>query len=64
MDRLRYPHSTIRNLTYLKKMDFIVRACRTLEAYIRCGVLSVGLARVRCGGCGHELLKNIFQDIG
>jgi SAM-dependent methyltransferase len=26
MDRQRYPHSTIRNLTYLKKMDFIVGA--------------------------------------
>jgi hypothetical protein len=25
-DRLRYPHSTICNLTYLKKMDFIVGA--------------------------------------
>lgn len=32
------------------------RACRTLEGYIRCGVLSAGFARVRCGACGHELL--------
>jgi len=32
------------------------RACRTLEGYIRCGVLSAGFARVRCSGCGHELL--------
>jgi hypothetical protein len=33
-----------------------VRACRTLEGYIRCGVLSAGFARVRCGICGHEQL--------
>jgi len=32
------------------------RACRTLEGYIRCGILSAGFARVRCVTCGHELL--------
>jgi len=33
-----------------------VRACRTLEGYIRCGIMSAGFARVRCGRCGHEQL--------
>ena len=32
------------------------RACRTLEGYIRCGIIAAGFARVRCGACGHELL--------
>ena len=29
---------------------------RTVEAYLRCGVLEHGFARIRCGDCGHELL--------
>jgi hypothetical protein len=32
------------------------RARRTLDEYLRCGILSAGFARVRCGTCGHELL--------
>jgi hypothetical protein len=31
------------------------RACRTLDEYLRCGVLSAGFAQVRCGICGLEL---------
>ena len=29
---------------------------RELDGYVGCGVLARGFARVRCGGCGHELL--------
>ncbi len=32
------------------------RARRTLEEYLRCGILAAGFARVRCGDCGHEQL--------
>jgi hypothetical protein len=32
------------------------RARRTLDEYLRCGILSEGFARVRCVDCGHELL--------
>jgi len=32
------------------------RARRTLEEYLRCGILAAGFARVRCGTCGHEML--------
>jgi hypothetical protein len=29
---------------------------RTVQGYLRCGVLDHGFARVRCGDCGHDLL--------
>ena len=29
---------------------------RTVEGFLRCGVLEHGFARIRCTGCGHELL--------
>jgi hypothetical protein len=29
---------------------------RTVEGFLRCGVLDHGFARVRCGDCGHDLL--------
>ncbi len=29
---------------------------KDLRAYLRCGILAHGFARVRCGDCGHERL--------
>ncbi len=29
---------------------------RELDGYVDCGVLARGFARVRCGGCGHQVL--------
>jgi hypothetical protein len=29
---------------------------RTFDAYLRCGILAHGFARVRCGDCGHDRL--------
>jgi len=31
-------------------------ARRTLEEYLRCGILAAGFSRVRCGDCGYEKL--------
>jgi len=42
---------------FLDRQDPLTdRARRTLEEYLRCGILAAWFARVRCGDCGHEQL--------
>jgi len=66
MDRQRYPHSSIRNLTYLKKMDFIVGAALVEAARLGRPPETVPVLEIGCntGNVSLSLAEAGFPVLG
>lgn len=66
MDRQRYPHSSIRNLTYLKKMDFIVGAALVEAGRLGRGPEEVPVLEIGCntGNVSLSLAEAGFPVLG
>ena len=66
MDRQRYPNSTIRNLTYLKKMDFIVGAAMVEAGRLGRDPETVKVLEIGCntGNVSLSLAKAGFPVLG
>jgi hypothetical protein len=55
---VRCGSASVANLPELRASGRVRRAVEenVLERFLECGDLHCGFARIRCGGCGHDLL--------